>query len=115
MWQFHKFFGSPNVHQEIFEFWGMGRPTKRDLKRQKNKNNPFNYNRDFARHMSARSLIISSNLNVSKAPISSIMLGKMVCLVTRTDKLRRRGDKIVGTRASDLFNKVTQVILGYKA
>ena len=39
--------------------------------------------------------------------------GKMVCLVTRTDKLRRRGDKIVGTRASDLFSKVTKAILGY--
>ena len=43
------------------------------------------------------------------------VLGKMVGLVTRTDKLRRRGDTIVGMRASDLFNKVTQVILGYKA
>ena len=57
MWHFHKFFGSPNVHQEICEFWGMGRPPKRHLKQQKNKNNPFNYNRDFARHMSARSLM----------------------------------------------------------
>ena len=43
------------------------------------------------------------------------LLGKIVCLITRTDKLKRRGDKIVGTRASDLFSKVTKVILSYKA
>ena len=44
-----------------------------------------------------------------------VLLGKIVCLVTLTDKLRRRGDKVVGTRASDLFSKVTKAILSYKA
>ena len=37
MWQFHEFYGSPNVQQEtfeivqqeIFEIWVMGRPPKR--------------------------------------------------------------------------------------
>ena len=60
MWQFHVFYGSPNVqqeifeivHLEIFEIWVMGRPPKRHLKWQnknKTKNNPFNNNREFAR------------------------------------------------------------------
>ena len=56
MWQFHKFFGSPNVQQEIFQFSSMGRSPKRHLNGQKNKNNQQGCNRDFSRLMSARSL-----------------------------------------------------------
>ena len=70
MWQFAKIFGRPNVQQEILEFWGMGRSPKRHLMWQKNNkrqgiwpdyvgsvpNNLYSFNRDFARHMSARSL-----------------------------------------------------------
>ena len=44
-----------------------------------------------------------------------LLLGKIVCLITRTDKQRWRGDKIVGTRDSDLFSKVAKVKLSYKA
>ena len=62
-WQFHKFFGSPNVQQEIFEFWGMGRSPKRQSKSwnkkriKETKNNKQGFNRDFARHLSAWSVI----------------------------------------------------------
>ena len=47
------------VQQEIFEFWGMGRPPKRQSKSCNNKKKKQQgFNRDFARHMSARSPLV---------------------------------------------------------
>ena len=73
MWQFVKIFASPNVHQEICQFWNMIRPPKRHFNpRNNNKknNNQHSYNRDLPDY-------VSSAPKSLKNPVLMLSLGSL--------------------------------------